>query len=238
LISIIASASRISILAIGFAIAILGLAKITKGQSELRSNKKNNSGLIRSIYIVFVIFMIAIGSAASANFGHILARYESRVQTTESNSLTLRESYNLAKSEPSIKTSKQYSEIVFLNAPDFTGGFESSDASTRRRYFVWFFLLNTFVASKSFIFGLGPGFAGSAVDGNYVRIVAEYGIVGVVSYWRWFSNLLRDSTIWFKASVVSVLITGLYIDIFTSIKTCLLIYIFWLISKREKTAPL
>ena len=95
-------------------------------------------------------------------------------------------------------------------------------------------MIDTFLQSKAFIWGLGPGFAGSAVDGNYIRIVAEYGLLGIVFYWKWFATFLRRSTYWFKAAIVSVLVTGLYIDIFTSIKTSLLIYIFFLISNLEK----
>ena len=234
LISLIASASRISILALGFALIILTLGKFSKGENGTKVGARTSFRLYRSLFIVAIIFFTAVGTSVSENFSQILARYESRVQNTESNTLTLKESYTLARSVPKIITSQQYSETVFAAPPDFTGGFESSDASTRRRYFVWFVLINTFIQSKAFIWGLGPGFAGSAVDGNYIRIVAEYGLLGVVFYWKWFATFLRRSTFWFKATIVSVLVTGLYIDIFTSIKTSLLIYIFFLISNLEK----
>lgn len=234
LISLIASASRISILALGFALIILTLGRFSKEENKAKVGDRSSFRLYRSLFIVAIVFFTALGTSVSANFSQILVRYESRVQDTESNSLTLKESYILSGSAPDIVTSQQYSETVFSTPPDFTGGFESSDASTRRRYFVWFVLIDTFIQSKAFIWGLGPGFAGSAVDGNYVRIIAEYGLLGVVFYWKWFATFLRRSTYWFKAAIVSVLVTGLYIDIFTSIKTSLLVYIFFLISNLEK----
>lgn len=239
LISLIASASRISILALGFALIILSLERFSKKEIETKAGERSSFRLYRSLFIVVVIFFTALGTSVSANFSQILVRYESRVQGTESNSLTLKEAYIMARSAPNVVSSQQYSEIVFSAPPDFTGGFESSDASTRRRYFVWFVLMETFIQSKAFIWGLGPGFAGSAVDGNYIRIVAEYGLLGIIFYWKWFATFLRRSTYWLKAAIVSVLVTGLYIDIFTSIKTSLLLYIFFLISnlKRLEIAP-
>ena len=179
--------------------------------------------------------MAVVSTSTSEKFIQVLAQYQSRIQNTESSSLTLRESFLLAKSAPRISSSHQYSEIVFLRPPDFTGGLESTDASARRRYFVWFTLIKTFFDSKSFIWGLGPGFAGSAVDGNYIRIVAEYGLLGIVCYWKWFASLLRGSRFWFKSALAAVLVTGLYIDIFTSIKTSLILYIFYMLSNREKS---
>jgi hypothetical protein len=234
LISLTASASRISILALGFALIILTLGKFSSEENGAKLGARSSFRLYRALFIVAIAFFTALGTSVSENFSQVLVRYESRIQNTESNTLTLKESYTLARSAPDIVTSQQYAETVFSAPPDFTGGFESSDASTRRRYFVWFVLIDTFLQSKAFIWGLGPGFAGSAVDGNFIRIVAEYGLLGIVFYWKWFATFLRRSTSWFKAAIVSVLVTGLYIDIFTSIKTSLLIYIFFLISNLEK----
>lgn len=232
-ISLIASASRISILALSFALIILLLGRFSTSEKRINLVPRRSLILFRPFFVITVILVAALGTSASENFTQVLARYESRVQNTESSSLTLKESFALAKSAPDINSSQQYSEIVFSAPPDFTGGFEATDASTRRRYFVWFTLLKTFIESKSFVWGLGPGFAGSAVDGNYIRIVAEYGLLGIVFYWKWFASLLRRSHYWFKSAIASVLVTGLYIDIFTSIKTILLVYIFFLISNRE-----
>lgn len=234
-ISLIASASRISIFALGFALIIFVLGRVSgvKNRSEVHYEK---SGRFYRFFLVFLIILLtSIASSFSEKFNQPLVKYESRLQSTEASLFTLKESYALAKSTPSISSSQQYSEIIFDSPPDFTGGFESSDASTRRRYFVWFVLLNTFIDSKSFFWGLGPGFAGSAVDGNYVRIIAEYGLLGLVIYWKWFSILLRRSTYWLRAAICSVLVTGVYIDIFTSIKTALLIYVFFLLNQHENS---
>lgn len=233
LVSLIASASRISVFAISIAFCILAFGEIRRERTDQKLGRVTRSNPYKSILIILIILLVSIGSSVSVNFNQILTKYQLRLQNTESNSLTFRESYALSKSVPDITTSNQYSEFVFLAPPDFTGGFESSDASTRRRYFVWFVLLETFLNSKAFVLGLGPGFGGSAVDGNFVRIVAEYGFLGIIIYWKWFGVLFKRSTYWFKAALTSVLVTGIYIDIFTSIKTTLLLYIFFLVSNSE-----
>ncbi|HCD2177544.1 TPA: hypothetical protein NBJ32_005638, partial [Klebsiella pneumoniae] len=59
----------------------------------------------------------------------------------------------------------------------------NGDASAFIRFTRWVTLIKT--ASENvinFLIGLGPSYAGMAVDGNYVRMFVETGLIGLLAY--------------------------------------------------------
>ncbi|MEC9787119.1 hypothetical protein RCT62_09225, partial [Escherichia coli] len=59
----------------------------------------------------------------------------------------------------------------------------NGDASAFIRFTRWVTLIKT--ASENvinFLIGLGPSYAGMAVDGNYVRMFVETGVIGLLAY--------------------------------------------------------
>jgi hypothetical protein len=105
----------------------------------------------------------------------------------------------------------------------------SVDASAYIRFYRWLALLkNTFSKLDSSLFGLGPSFSSVAVDGFFVRLIAETGLIGFVLYVsfivrgaRWARKVSRP----FSYYLVTLVASGLVIDIFLSYKVMLL---FWL----------
>ena len=89
-ISLIASASRISILALSFALIILLLGRFSTSEKRINLVPRRSLILFKPFFVIAVILVAALGTSASENFTQVLARYESRVQNTESSSLTLK----------------------------------------------------------------------------------------------------------------------------------------------------
>lgn len=114
-----------------------------------------------------------------------------------------------------------YSDVALNNMLSGEG-----DGSANVRFTRWFFLIKTvFNDSISVFLGLGPSFAGKAVDGNYVRIFAESGFVGLFSYLVFFVTsffYLKDLVI--KMFLITLCVTALFIDSFVTYKA---MFLFW-----------
>jgi hypothetical protein len=111
---------------------------------------------------------------------------------------------------------------------DILSNSDGGDASAYIRFTRWITLIKT--ASNgaiSFVIGLGPSYAGKAVDGNYVRLFAETGIIGLVLYCLFMLTSLvyiKDKII-FNYTII-LAITGLFIDIFVTHKA---MFLFWIL---------
>lgn len=105
--------------------------------------------------------------------------------------------------------------------------FSEGDASALIRIFRWSILLNYMIGLPfSVIFGLGPSFASVALDGYFIRLFVEVGILGVLTFLffilkYYFSH--RNNLILIQYLFV-MLVTSLFIDIFMSSRA---MFIFW-----------
>jgi len=106
---------------------------------------------------------------------------------------------------------------------------ELSDASFAIRAARWVYVLSaTFSTAKSTLIGSGPGSWGAAVDGYYIRLIGEGGIIGAAIF-LWFSvMLLRDKTLdtAIKRYNICLLITASFIDIFITDKPMSLLWFY------------
>ena len=120
---------------------------------------------------------------------------------------------------------------------DRQGGF--SDASFAIRAFRWVYALSaTFSTDKSTLIGSGPGSWGGAVDGYYIRLIGEGGIIGTAIF-LWFSlMLLRDKTLdaIAKNYMICLLVTASFIDIFITDKPMSLLWFYVGFCSQPKAA--
>jgi hypothetical protein len=100
----------------------------------------------------------------------------------------------------------------------------AGEASGMFRVHRWYSLvLITTSSTDRLLFGNGPGFAERAVDGNYIRVFAEGGLLGVLMFVVFIGTLWRRApspTI--RAMLVVLLVTALFIDIFIAYKAMFL----------------
>jgi hypothetical protein len=102
------------------------------------------------------------------------------------------------------------------------------DSSALIRYIRWQLLLRaTFHSASTIIYGLGPSFAGLAVDGNYVRTFAESGLVGLAALIIWLLAMWRSqAAVYLRSYLLVLAATAVFIDIFVSYKACLFLWVF------------
>lgn len=106
---------------------------------------------------------------------------------------------------------------------------ELSDVSFAMRAFRWVYaLLATFSTVRSTLIGSGPGSWGAAVDGYYIRLIGEGGIIGAAIFLWFCATMLRDKTLdaAIKSYMICLLITASFIDIFITDKPMSLLWFY------------
>lgn len=95
----------------------------------------------------------------------------------------------------------------------------SYDVSWWMRIHKWVFIMKAYVSNpECWLQGLGPGFAGSALDGGILRIMTEYGLVGVFLFWKFFSCIYRinPQTKWM---MIAFMMNMIFFDAYLAYKT-------------------
>lgn len=124
------------------------------------------------------------------------------------------------------KNTWDYREWAFLTYNDVLTDAEG-DKSTLIRFIRQYALLSSVsdCGLECYLVGLGPSFAGAAVDGNLVRLFVEYGIIGtvlfIVGIWRVVAAT-RNVTL--SSYFLLMVFTALAIDILVSSKAMSLLW--------------
>lgn len=107
------------------------------------------------------------------------------------------------------------------------------DLSFQVRAYRWSIILKTWAQRPlQVLLGYSPGYFGNAVDSSLIRLLAESGLVGAAAYLAFIGSAFRTfritSLTW--PSLIGVVATALFIDVFWSSKVMTLI---WFISSWE-----
>lgn len=112
--------------------------------------------------------------------------------------------------------------------------FGEGDASFLIRIYRWTILLNYMLDSPlTMMFGLGPSFASVALDGYYIRLLVESGVIGLIVFTYFIRKALRvySGDVIFFQYVYVMLVTALFIDIFVSSRA---MFVFWFLAGYYK----
>lgn len=96
---------------------------------------------------------------------------------------------------------------------------QSYDMSWWIRIHKWLFMTKTYWETpESYLQGVGPGYAGAALDGGLLRIVTEYGLIGAFLFWKFFACLYRlnRQTKWM---IIAFMINMIFFDAYLAYKT-------------------
>lgn len=96
---------------------------------------------------------------------------------------------------------------------------QNYDTSWFIRIHKWLFMTKSYVNNpECYLQGLGPGYAGAALDGGLLRILTEYGFIGAFLFWKFFKSLycLNSQTKWM---VIAFLMNMIFFDAYLAYKT-------------------
>lgn len=103
--------------------------------------------------------------------------------------------------------------------------FGDYDMSWWLRIHKWCYALKTYISHPvCYLQGIGPGAFSAAVDGGFVRILAEGGIIGSLLYFLLFREISKTSRI-LKWLVACFLLNMLFFDIYLAYKTMTFLFL-------------
>lgn len=171
--------------------------------------------------IVFIGYRLFYGSSKGEDVS-IVGRLSSAVSGMSGDILAA-----AYRGAPTYAKSKDYIDGQFASAIDEASTVEA-DQSGLQRLFRWTTLIkSTSSSTDSTVLGLGPSFGSAAVDGYFVRLIIETGLLGLFMFGWFVRALLVDQTrsSWpFRQYVFIMLFTACFIDIFVSYKPMLLLW--------------
>jgi hypothetical protein len=107
------------------------------------------------------------------------------------------------------------------------------------RAFRWLTLIKSVLMHfDSILIGMGPSFGSAAVDGYYVRVFIESGLIGLVAFFAFLRSLTKsrsDQSGAFREFVIVLIVTASFIDIFASYKTMLFLWLWNGMNEFDRT---
>lgn len=89
----------------------------------------------------------------------------------------------------------------------------------------WCYALKIYVSHPiTYLQGVGPGFAFAGLDGGYLRIVVENGIIGAFLYWKFFASIAKKSP-QLKWMVIALGINMIFFDAYIAYKPMSLLFL-------------
>jgi hypothetical protein len=217
---ILLSAARIT-----FVAALVSVAKVMVQRTQSKSR------LVAVFGLLAIIICFGLG-AASLSTGPGSSIYVLNRLSDLANSRLPSELADAYRYTPTYKTSEDYGNGVFLHLEANAAASSVADdpeASGALRVFRWASLIKSTLAGiDSTLIGLGPSFGTTAVDGYYVRVFTETGLLGLAAFAAFAVALIRErqTSSWpFREYVFIMLATGCFIDIFVSYKPMLLLWL-------------
>lgn len=132
----------------------------------------------------------------------------------------------ISSSLPLTEHSSQYADNLALAFPS-VGYYGQSDASSVIRFTKWKALVADVESStRTLLVGLGPSFAGPAVDGYYVRAFAETGILGLLAFAGFMGAIILRSRCDYLAlsAVLIVSLNAIFVDAWIASKAMFLLW--------------
>ncbi|MDD5716253.1 MAG: hypothetical protein PHW64_00490 [Sulfuricurvum sp.] len=185
---------------------------------------------LKKILLIFLVLLIMIVTISFVNLDIIerylsilnISTYESLIELVESFQ------YNIDR--------EYYFDMTYGNKLTTILAMEG-DSSTLIRFTRWVILIGMTISTPvSTMIGVGPSFAAAAVDGNYVRLFVETGIIGL-SLFLYIMYLIYKQTsddFIMKSYIITIVITALFIDIFTTYKAMVLLWFYYGYLLRKK----
>ena len=193
---------------------------------------KSRHARIAAVAAVAAVLVVAgfliVRSVGSEESSAQSAGVFGRLSTTAGSGVSLDLLSAAYDNAPVYQNSRDYFDGVFVTAVS-EAHLANADTSELERLFRWATLIkSTLSGSDSVVFGLGPSFGTAAVDGYFVRLFIETGMLGLLLFgWFAWTILFRDgsASLPFREYFFIMLATGCFIDIFVSYKSMLLLWL-------------
>lgn len=102
--------------------------------------------------------------------------------------------------------------------------YEAYDMSWWMRIHKWCYALKIYyLHPECWLQGVGPGFATAALDGGFLRILTEYGLIGSFFFWKLFSHIYRQS-VQLRWMIIAFAFNMIFFDVYLAYKPMSLLF--------------
>ncbi len=177
-----------------------------------------------AVSLLAVVFIAVENSDSEIDYESTTGRLSSIFEVSG----TLQNFENLYDVVPIYQNDKEYFFGTFIESVMMAQKLGGDD-SLNIRMVRWATLIKSAMQNnETILFGLGPSFGSAAVDGHFVRVFVETGLFGEIVFIIFILSVLKD--FWFKSKYfcfyfLTLLFTGIFIDIFTSYKPMMFMWL-------------
>lgn len=189
-----------------------------------RDRTQGSAGLAKGPVAAVAAFVFAL--TALLGIQGQLTSAASRVQSL-SPVATLSVVRDLTASDPVARSRADFTDLGYTRFQRGRLVTGEADTSSVIRFTRWTTLVKAWGASTgTVLLGLGPSFGGVAVDGYYVRVLSESGLLGLGAFAVLVVALLRERAVprYLRQYIVVLLISALFIDVLVASKPMLLLW--------------
>jgi hypothetical protein len=230
------SQSRVSLLGLGLAGLVFIATRRQSDRANSGSTSKAKSGKLPSSLLVVGSTLLAIGAilATPLVLASVIVPALTRLDQT-SPMASWQEANFVVDRTPLQPTSKEYGKAAYDEiGSSILQVTTSSDASNVVRFYRWQLLLREVTKSpQEILFGLGPSFAGPSVDGAFLRVWIESGLIGVIAWGVVCSRWVHSKQAWFTAVVSTFLVGSIFIDLPFAMRPMLLLWMLFAVAERD-----
>jgi hypothetical protein len=224
---LLATASRITSVAAIVSLVKISLTRVKSKQGFLASV----TGLVAGgLLLVFLYFFASTANIPGLDLFNRL---------NNSEGMSWSQVQQIYGDAPVFQNSAQYAAKTGDLGEDLTDF--KGDLSSFGRYTHWITLIkNTLSHPDSIFIGIGPSFGTLAVDGYFVRVFAETGILGFICFIRfvWALGFEKKNSSWpFREFIFIMALIAIYIDIFSSYHPMVLLWL-WHGMNQYKARPI
>lgn len=120
--------------------------------------------------------------------------------------------------------------------------FEAYDMSWWMRIHKWIYAFKIYyLHPECWLQGVGPGFAMAALDGGWLRILTEYGLIGFALFGKLFANISRQS-LQLHWMMIAFSINMIFFDVYLAYKPMSLLFLVsgcaWAQAQDKKSEPI
>ncbi len=213
---------------ISFVVLICTLSRVTIFASVITVVISRYKDFFKKENIFFLLIGLIFFTTLISVYPGPLSAFQKRISLAFSSDTITGVNELWEKAEP-VSTHQEYISTVYNKESDNKVFLMQGDHSALIRLKRWFTILKSIPESNVHLLaGFGPSFASVAVDGYFVRVLVETGVLGLLVFSGFFFSIVRyglikkDYTLC-QFSVV-LLLTSCFIDIFVASKV---MFLFW-----------